>query len=273
MNFWDKVRHLDRRIIYVLMLLGVGLPLLMKIGLPVRVTQDVRNVYEFIESLNPGDALLISYDHDTGTLPEMVPMSDAILRHVFSRDLRLVGMALRAEGTTIGRQAFRRIGDEFGKEEGIDYVFLGFRPEITAAILGLGTSFERVFPKDDRGIPVGELELMGDIRNYNSIALVISISDDDTPVYWVNYANARFQVKIVPAVTAVMATTFFPFIDSHQVVGMVAGLKGAAEYEKLIKKPGRASRGMDAQSIAHIVMIGFIVVGNLAYFLGRGRKG
>jgi hypothetical protein len=114
---------------------------------------------------------------------------------------------------------------------------------------------------------------MGDIRNYNSIALVISISDDDTPVYWVNYANARFQVKIVPAVTAVMATTFFPFIDSHQVVGMVAGLKGAAEYEKLIKKPGRASRGMDAQSIAHIVMIGFIVVGNLAYFLGRGRKG
>lgn len=273
MNFWDRVRHLDRRIIYVLMLLGVGLPLLMKIGLPVRVTQDVRNVYDFIESLNPGDALLISYDHDTGTLPEMVPMSDAILRHVFSRDLRLVGMALRAEGTTIGRQAFRRIGDEFGKEEGADYVFLGFRPEITAAILGLGTSFERVFPKDDRGIPVGELELMGDIRNYSSIALVISISDDDTPVYWVNYANARFQVKIVPAVTAVMATTFFPFIDSRQVVGMVAGLKGAAEYEKLIKKPGRASRGMDAQSIAHIVMIGFIVVGNLAYFLGRGRKG
>jgi hypothetical protein len=272
MAFWDKVRHLDRRIIFLLMVLGVGIPLLVRIGLPVRVTQDVRNVYDFIEGLKPGDIILISYDHDTGTLPEMVPMSEAILRHAFMKDLRLVGMALRAEGTAIGRQAFRSIGNEFGKEEGVDYVFLGYRPEITAAILGLGTSFERVFPRDDRGIPVTDIKLMKEVRNYGNIALVISISDDDTPVYWVNYANARFQAKIVPAVTAVMATTFFPFVDSKQVVGMVAGLKGAAEYEKLIKKPGRAGRGMDAQSIAHMVMILFIAIGNIAYFMTM-RKG
>jgi len=70
-----------------------------------------------------------------------------------------------------------------------------------------------------------------------------------------------------------MATSFFPFLNSGQMVGMVAGLKGAAEYEKLIEIPGRAARGMDAQSIAHLVMIGFIVLGNIAYFMGRRRKG
>lgn len=272
MNFWDRLRHLDRRIIFLVMILGVGIPLLVRIGLPVRVTQDVRNVYDSIEGLNPGDIILISYDHDTGTLPEMMPMSEALLRHAFMNDLRLVGMALRAEGTAIGRQAFRRIGDELGKEEEVDYVFLGYRPEITAAILGLGTSFERVFPKDDRNIPVSQIELMREVRNYGSIALVISISDDDTPVYWVNYANARFQARIVPAVTAVMATTFFPFVDSRQVVGMVAGLKGAAEYEKLVNRPGRAGPGMDAQSIAHMVMILFIAVGNIAYFMSVRKK-
>ena len=272
MSVWDKAKSIDRRIIFILMFLGVAVPLLMKIGLPVSVTQNVRNVYNYIETLQPGDIVLVSYDHDTGTLPEMVPMSDAILRHLFSRNIRVVGMALRAEGNGIGRQNIRRIAAEYHKREGIDYVFLGFRPEITAAILGLGTSFERVFPKDDRGIPIDELPLMKEVKNYDDIKLVISITDDDTPVYWVNYANARFKAHVVAGLTAVMATTFFPFINSGQMVGMVAGLKGAAEYEKLIKIPGRAARGMDAQSIAHLVMIGFIIIGNLAYFMSRRGK-
>ena len=272
MNFWLKVRHLDRRFIFLIMILGVALPLLVKIDLPVRVTPDVRAVYDYIETLKPGDVILVSYDHDTGTLPEMVPMSTAILRHAFSKGLKIVGMALRAEGSAIGRQALRRVSSEFGKVEGIDYVFLGYRPELTASILGLGTSFQRVFPQDDRGVPIDSIPLMQNVRSYSDIALVISVSDDDTPVYWVNYGNARYQVKVTPAVTAVMATTFFPFMNSHQIVGMVAGLKGAAEYERLIDRREMASRGMDAQSIGHIVVIGFILVGNLAYFITRKGK-
>jgi len=272
MNFWLKVRNLDRRIIFVLMVLGVCLPLLVKIGLPVRVTQDVKSVYDYIDALKPGDILLLSYDHDTGTLPEMVPMSTAILRHAFSKNLKVVGMALRAEGSAIGRQAFRRVGSEFGRKEGVDYVFLGYRPELTATILGLGTSIERVFPKDDRGTLLSDIPLMKDIHTYGDIALVISISDDDTPLYWINYGNARYQVKVAPAVTAVMATTFFPMLNSGQVVGMIAGLKGAAEYEKLTNRQDAALRGMDAQSIAHIVVIGFILIGNVAYFATRRAK-
>jgi hypothetical protein len=254
------------------MALGVALPLLVKIDLPVRVTPDVKSVFDYIDSRKPGDVLLLSYDHDTGTLPEMVPMSIAILRHAFSKNLKIVGLALRAEGSAIGRQAFRKVGAEFGKSEGTDYVFLGYRPELTSAILGLGTSFSRVFPEDDRGVPIDSLPLMKHVESYSDIALVISISDDDTPLYWINYGNGRYQVPVAPAVTAVMATTFFPFLNSHQVVGMIAGLKGAAEYERLINKKDMASRGMDAQSIGHMVVILFILVGNIAYFITRGKK-
>ncbi len=171
MNFWLKIRHLDRRVIFLLMALGVTLPLLINIDLPVRITPDVRSIYDYIDSRQPGDVILISYDHDTGTLPEMVPMSTAILRHAFSKQLKVVGLALRAEGSAIGRQAFRKVGAEFGKEEGIDYVFLGYRPELTATILGLGTSFKRVFPLDDRGIPVDSLPsdaACGKLRRYRS---------------------------------------------------------------------------------------------------------
>ena len=53
---------------------------------------------------------------------------------------------------------------------------------------------------------------------------------------------------------------------------MIAGLKGAAEYERLNGKRDMASRGMDAQSIGHMVVILFILVGNIAYFVTRGKK-
>jgi hypothetical protein len=43
-------------------------------------------------------------------------------------------------------------------------------------------------------------------------------------------------------------------------------MKGSAEYEKLVNKPGLATIGMDSQSIAHMLIIGFIILGNLLYW-------
>ena len=90
MSIWVKLRKLDRRYIFLPMFLSLCIPLLFHIGLPVKITEDVRDVWKYIESLNEGDVVLISYDHDTGTLPEMVPMSDALLRHIFSKNLKVV---------------------------------------------------------------------------------------------------------------------------------------------------------------------------------------
>jgi len=39
---------------------------------------------------------------------------------------------------------------------------------------------------------------------------------------------------VAVGVTAVMAADLYPYLQSGQLVGMLAGLKGAAEYEKLV---------------------------------------
>ena len=46
----------------------------------------------------------------------------------------------------------------------------------------------------------------------------------------------------------------------------------AAEYETLLEQIGTASAGMDAQSIAHGMIIFFIIFANFFYFLGKRRK-
>jgi hypothetical protein len=66
---------------------------------------------------------------------------------------------------------------------------------------------------------------------------------------------------------------------------MLGGMKGAAEYEKLLaaKHPKlrsfygstlafTATKGMDGQTVLHAVILAFIVLGNLAFFTSRSRK-
>jgi hypothetical protein len=52
---------------------------------------------------------------------------------------------------------------------------------------------------------------------------------------------------------------------------MLVGLRGAAEYETMMESPGIGVASMDAQSIAHLLIIFFIVIANISYFATRGR--
>ena len=49
-------------------------------------------------------------------------------------------------------------------------------------------------------------------------------------------------------------------------------MPGAAEYEELIGVKGIGTSGMDAQSVAHFVIVLFIFLGNLGYFIERKRS-
>jgi hypothetical protein len=257
---------MSRQFIFILIALSVAVPLVFKLGLPNQVTSEVAAVYDEINGLDSGSVVMISFDHEASSLPEIKPMAQAILTHCFRRKLKVIGLALLAEGTAIGEQILRETAEEYGAKYGRDYVFLGFRPQQQAAILGMGEDIAKVFPEDYRGVPLKRIPLMRRVHNYHDISLVISVADGDMPVWWVDYAVSRYHVKLACASTAAMATSFYPFLSSGQMIGLLGGLKGAAEYEMLINKPGMGQRGMDAQSVCHLVIILLVVAGNIGYF-------
>lgn len=260
---------MSRQLIFVLIALSVAIPLVIKLGLPNQVTSEVMQVYDEINQLDSDSVVLISFDHEASSLPEVKPMAQAILHHCFERRLKVIGLALLAEGTAIGEQILRQTADEYGAVYGEDYVFLGFRPQYQAAILGMGEDIRRVFPEDYQNTPLLRIPLMKKIRNYDDLALLISVADGDMPVWWVDYAVSRYHKKLACASTAVMATSFYPFLSAGQMVGLIGGLKGAAEYEILIDRPGMGQRGMDAQSVCHLVIILLVIAGNVGYFMRK----
>ena len=54
-------------------------------------------------------------------------------------------------------------------------------------------------------------------------------------------------------------------LRSGQINGLIGGLRGAAEYESLIGRKGKAVAGMDAQSATHLAIIVLVLICNLFY--------
>jgi hypothetical protein len=69
---------------------------------------------------------------------------------------------------------------------------------------------------------------------------------------------------MVSGCTAVSTPEYYPYLQSGQLRGLLGGMAGAAEYELARhERQGAATRGMDAQSLAHLFVAICIVVGNL----------
>ncbi len=262
---------MKRQHIYILILVAITVPLFIPLGLKHRVTPEVKQFYKTIDELPASACVIVSFDFEASTIAETRPLAQAVLRHLFSKNVSVISLSMLAEGTGLGYRFLKEAADEYGKKYGEDYIFLGFRPQYQATILGLGEDFAKVFPKDVLGNELSGLSLTQRVENYSQIGLIISIADGDLPQYWVDYAQTRYQKKVLAAVTAVMATTYYPYLSSGQFSGLVGGLKGAAEYEVLLAKPGLGAKGMEAQSLGHLLLILLIIVGNLS-LLKRKKK-
>ena len=280
MNIFKALTTIPRQLIYVVIAIAIMIPLLKPIGLPIRIMPKSQRLFAAIDSLGPqSNPVLISIDFDPQSMPELYPMLVAILRHCFARDIKVIIMALWPQGPGLAEIALAQIPKEFNKEYGRDFAFLGYKFGVTAILLGMGDNIKGVFPVDYHGTPLDSIEITADLQNYDDLSVVITLSAGD-PGWraWLLFAQARYNARVGIGVTAVSAADVYPYVETDQVVGLLAGMKGASEYEILVHEHGysegkrTAAQGMDAQSLGHLVIMVFIIIGNIGYFVIRRKK-
>jgi hypothetical protein len=272
MKFWEKLGELDRRIIFTIIGLAVIIPLVLKITMPIRVSETVRNAYHSIEHLPAGSIVMISIDYDASSGPELQPMLIAVLRHCFKKDIKVILLGHWALGLPLGEIALNRVAAEYNKKYGEDYVNLGYRPGYSALMVGIGREFRDFFAADYRRVPIDSFPFMRKVHNYDQISLLVGLEAGATGDAWVQFAGARFGLKMFLGATGVTAPDLYPYLQAGQITGLIAGLQGAAEYETLIKEAGTGTLGMPTQSVVHGLIIIFIILGNASYFVLRKKK-
>ncbi len=285
---YETLKDLDRRWIFLLMLLAVALPILFQMQFPETPTELVRDTFDQVDKLPEGSRVLLAWDWDPASEGELKPMSTAFVRHCCEKNLKMVFMSLWPVGPqmiddTID-QVIRR--DFPGLVYGEDYVNLGYKPGFEGVIKVVVTDIRQLYTTDDKGTNIDKIPIMRNVKTVRDFDLLINVSAGYAGTKeWVQYAAAPYpdEIKLVAGCTGVSAPQLYPYIP-NQLKGMLGAIKGAAEYEQLVlDKYGREAQGKDeapyrdglrrmgAQLVAHLLMIGLIVAGNAIYFAGRRR--
>lgn len=274
MSFSERMLKIDRRIIFLVIGLCTLLPLLYPVGLPIKITSEVRGVYDYIESLPERSVFLLSIDFDPASKPELHPQAIALLRHAFRKNLRVIAMTLWVSGTGMADQLVTQVAKEMGKEYGKDYVFLGWSPGGQAVIINMGQNLYSAFPSDYSGKPTKDLPILAEVRNLKDVAYMVSLGAGKPGVEeWYVFGKDKYKFEMGGGCTGVMAPGLYPLLRSGQINGLIGGLRGAAEYESLIGQKGKAVAGMDAQSATHVAIIVLVIMCNLFYFSLRQQRG
>ncbi|MCP4549951.1 MAG: hypothetical protein GY835_26130 [bacterium] len=297
MNFMDWITNLDRRWLYLLVGVFAIVPLIFPLGMPVNVSPAVQSLYDHVEGMNPGEIIMVSMDYGPSTGPENDPMACALIRHALSRDLRIVMLALYPiGGVNEGIQELQRcVGDldppngvlestKFpGKIYGKDFVYLGYKDGGLATMRQMNENIHEVFPSDYWQTPVTEYELSNEVQGYDDVNFAFSVATGIIGEWWANTVNAQFGLPVAVGCTAVSAPKYFAYYNAGQMFALLGGLKGAAEYERLVldnypqakadteEQVFYAAKGWDVQSVVYSIITIFIILGNVAYLLERRR--
>ena len=296
-NILLSLGKVDRKIIFAIIGIVVLIPLLKPewVDIPIQISPDSRKVFTELSSLEPDSKVLLSFEYGPSTKPEIHPMSVALLNHLFAKQIKVYIMALWPDGVFMATDALDQVLSSklFNIEEYTDYVNLGFKQGGEVVIRGVASDIRQLYTKDYKQVPMDDIPMMEGVNSVSDFDYVIDLSAG-TPgtTEWVQYACDPKNVPFTSGCTSIQVTDVMPYVKSGQVRGILAGMPGAAEYESMVKEElqrlqkenspginpdvtvptGKATGRMSAQSIAHLVMVLFIILGNISYFISRRMK-
>ncbi|MCH7798814.1 MAG: hypothetical protein IID28_10280 [Planctomycetes bacterium] len=284
---YEFLKNLDRRWIFMLMLLAVAIPILFELTFPEKPTGLAQAVFDEIEALDPGDKVLMAWDFDPASEGELGPMATAFTYHCATKGLKLYYMSLWPVGPQMVDDNIANVikTDFPDLVYGVDYVNLGYKSGNEAVIKVIITDIRGLYTTDAKGTSIRDIPMMQGIENIQQMDLIINISAGYAgTTEWVLFAVTPYpDIRLVAGVTGVQAPLLYPYIP-EQLPGLLGAIKGAAEYEKLVmdayggdippERKNKYLKGklrMGPQLIAHVLIIVLIIVANLVYFTGKRR--
>jgi hypothetical protein len=281
MSLYDKMLSIDRRWIYLLVAIAVIIPLITGMEMKMSISPPAKLIYNKIENIPQGDGqVMISLDYDPSSAPELYPMTLALLRHCFSRDIKVILLTLWPNGAALAEEAVTKAAAEYNKKQGEDYVNLGYKAGFAIVILSLGESMTKTFNKDYNLNSTVGMPIFNEVKTLHDLELMVDLAAGASVEYWIAYGKERYKFDVAAGCTAVSATQYYPYLNSGQLLGLLGGLKGAAEYETMILEGNKlvdptikqnAILGMGPQSIVHLMTVIIVIFTNILYLIKRSK--
>jgi hypothetical protein len=242
------------------------------LGIPLSIAANTQVVYDRIEKLDPAkDVVLITLNYAPGSAPDIHAAAVAIAEHLARRGIKFWINSFVDTGPMFGEQILSDLESK-GFKYGTDFVNLPFLAGTETAVRNFASDPRGSYTVDTRGNTIASLPVMAWVDEVTDFSFLACFESGGGYLDLMRQVTDPYKIPFMVGMVTVSIPNIMPYYQSGQLFGFIAGLRGAAEYEVLIGAPGSAAAKMDAQSLGHIVIIVFILLGNVAYFMEKKRN-
>jgi len=270
MNTIEKINKFlsNRQILYLLLLAVVLGIMLHPLGIPIGIAGQTRDVYNYVDKLPQNPKILMDVHYDPAGATELQPMAGAFLRQVIVKNPKIVFFTTHNIGPIMFERLRSYFPDVFSQlKYGDDYVNLGFLPLVEATFASMAKGCQEFVARDAYGASTADMPIFKVADKAADFNVVVLLTTSTDPIeYAIRQWYTAYKMPLLFMVVAVIGPSVQPFVASGQAVGMLSGQNAAAQYELLLKRPGSAVAAVDAQSGAHVLIMIYIVLGNLIYW-------
>lgn len=262
-----------RKIIYLLVLIFTVIPMIYPFGLPVEVSTQTNDLFNYIENLPAGSKVAINFAAFAGMYPDSQAATRAVLIHIMKRPLDIVLWHSGPDGPLLfnAEMEFVGVGD---RVYGEDHVYLPYVGGGEATMAAIAENIRGVYSVDIDGTSIDNIPLMQNINRAEDFDLILVLADCGGATEWgVRQWNIAHGVPVGGTPCSISYPDLLPFWKAGSIIGMTNGVRGGGEYELLVKKPGPGLKNTDVMSSLHILFIVLIVVGNIGDFMKRSGGG
>jgi hypothetical protein len=268
------VGRIDRRIVYLGLFLITLAPLVFGWALPLYTTPPPKMLAAAIEALPTDKIVIVSSDWDAGTQAESRPQFIGVIRHLIRRRIRFAVLSISSPNApqlanTAINEAVLLEKAEGQWKYGEHWANLGYKIASAPWLRAFTNDISAAIKDDWQGNPVDQVPVMKGVKKFGpdgQVSMLLDVTATSSIDSYIQYITPT-HAKIGLACTAVMAPEQYPYLDSGQLAGMLTGMKGAAEYEQIIKAPGLGLPAMAGQSFAHLYIFFLILLGNISVLM------
>jgi hypothetical protein len=280
MSFWQKLEAVDVRIIYLVLWIAIGIPLLTPLYLPLSISPDTVLYHKAIEALPAGSVVVLGMDvSPAGYGGELGPQARATTYHLFTKPVKIVFLSFWETGAPLIQDVWKNpfVAKAMqNKKYGEDYVNLHWIPGSETGMSAFAEDVWKTVAADYKGTKLADLPMMANIKSIKDITMLIVIETGTPggPEYLRQWQARNRNLKMLIGSLGVSVPGNIPYVASGQYISLLRGGRGATEYQRILNIVTPTDvQSADAMTMSHVVVLVFLLVGNIGYLALKGQKG
>jgi hypothetical protein len=283
---------IDRRFIYLLIILALAVPLICDYKLTPAPMETANAFYAQVNKLDAKkDFVLISADWGPSTQAENKAQTEIVIEHLMRKGIPFGLISILPYASPFLINVPKGVAEKLEAEDpklkkiyGKDWINFGYQPGASLIVvqgLAKAKDYHEFLRTDANGTPLSDFPIMQNVKTIKDISMLMEFTGTVGAFnLWLQYFQANgYQPPYLHGCTSISIPDAYNYFISKQIKGLHEGIAGASWYEEILtkeypgRKPGSALRTMTGISVAHIVIILCILLGNISELLLRSRGG